>query len=107
MKSVFQNSKTSSPALPKNLWVFTIMLSFVFVSHAQSAGPRILFLSTRDGNPEIYIMHPDGSNVVNLSRHPGNDRYPTWSPDGKKIGFISARIPHHNELSCKPVSATL
>jgi hypothetical protein len=107
MKSVFQNSKTSSPALPKSLWVFTIMLSFVFVSHAPSAGPRILFSSTRDGNPEIYTMNPDGSNVVNLSRHPRADRDPTWSPDGKKIGFISARIPHHNELSCKPVNPNL
>ena len=107
MKSVFQNSKTASPALPKSLWVFTIMLSFVFGSYAQSAGPRILFSSTRDGNSEVYTMNPDGSNVANLSQHPRSDLNPTWSPDGKKIGFISARIPHHNELSDKPVSAIL
>ena len=80
MKSVFQNSKTSNPTLPKSLWMFTIMLSFVFVSHAPSAGPRILFSSTRDGNPEIYTMHPDGSNVVNLSQHPRADRDPYLVP---------------------------
>ena len=77
MKSICQNSQIATPALPKSLWVFTIMLSFVFVSHAPSAGPRILFSSTRDGNPEIYTMNLDGSNVVNLSQHPRADRAPT------------------------------
>ena len=91
MKSVFQNSKTASPALPKSLWVFIVMLSFVFGSYAQSDGPKILFSSTRDGNPEIYTMNLDGSNVVNLSQHPRADRSLTWSPDGKKIGFTSTR----------------
>ncbi len=80
MKSVFQNSKTASPALPKSLWVFTIMLSFVFVSHAPSAGPRILFSSTRDGNPEIYTMNLDGSNVVNLSLNIQEPMGPLPSP---------------------------
>ena len=107
MKSICQNSQIANPALLKSLWVFTVILSFVFGSHAPSAGPRILFSSTRDGNPEIYTMNLDGSNVVNLSQHPRADMAPTWSPDGKKIGFISARIPHHNELSCKPVNPNL
>ena len=107
MKSVFQNSKTLNPTFPKSLWVFTVMFSFVFGSYAQSAGPRILFTSGRDGNTEIYTMNLDGSNAVNLSQHPKMDHYAAWSPDGKKIGFISARIPHHNELSCKPVNPNL
>ena len=34
---------------------------------------KILFSSTRDGNWEIYMMNPDGSNQVNLTQHPSND----------------------------------
>ena len=91
MRSVFQKSKTASPNLLKSLWVFVVMCIFVFVSHTQSVGSRILFTSVRDGNVEVYTMNPDGSNPVNLSRHPGSDMYPVWSADGKRIAFISDR----------------
>ena len=36
-------------------------------------------------------MNPDGSNMVNLSRDPGYDYHPTWSPGGRKILFTSGR----------------
>ena len=32
--------------------------------------PKILFTSARDGNREVYIMNPDGSEQVNLTKHP-------------------------------------
>ena len=31
--------------------------------------PKILFTSSRDGNREIYMMNPDGSEQVNLTQH--------------------------------------
>ena len=52
---------------------------------------KIAFMSKRDGNPEIYIMNPDGSEQVNLSQHPGADYDPAWSPNGKQILFSSDR----------------
>jgi TolB-like protein/Flp pilus assembly protein TadD len=33
----------------------------------------------------------DGSNVRNLTNHPGNDVKPAWSPDGKYIAFAGNR----------------
>ena len=53
--------------------------------------PKILFTSARDGNREIYIMNPDGSEQVRLTQHPGNDLNAVWSPTGDQVLFISDR----------------
>ena len=52
---------------------------------------KIAFTSTRDGNTEIYVMDGDGGNPRRLTVNPTNDGYPAWSPDGKKIAFVSNR----------------
>ena len=38
-----------------------------------------------------YAANLDGSHQVNLTRHPGEDQWPAWSPDGKLIAFVSER----------------
>ena len=52
---------------------------------------KIVFVSKRDGNAEIYSMNPDGSQQVNLTQHPAEDYNPAWSPNGKQIVFSSDR----------------
>ena len=54
-------------------------------------GSRLAFSSDRDGNTEIYLMKPDGSDVVRLTNNPASDKEPAWSPDGKQIAFSSNR----------------
>ena len=45
-----------------------------------------------DFNDEIYIHAADNSQKpVNVSMHPRSDNSPVWSPDGKKLAFISNR----------------
>ena len=34
-------------------------------------------------------MNPDGSERKNLSNNDSDELYPTWSPDGSKIAFVS------------------
>ena len=53
--------------------------------------PKILFTSLWDGNSEVYIMNPDGSEQINLTQHPAADMRPVWSPTGEQILFVSNR----------------
>jgi Tol biopolymer transport system component len=52
---------------------------------------KLAFASDRDGNGEIYVMDPEGSNLVRLTYNNSNDWDPSWSPDGNRIAFVSAR----------------
>ena len=40
---------------------------------------------------EVYVMNADGSGQKRLTRNPGFDQSPAWSPDGRKIAFVSNR----------------
>ena len=71
------------------LFVLTIGISPLFAQAPTT--PKILFTSGRDGNSEIYIMNPDGSEQMNLTQHPAIDQEAVWSPTGEQIIFISNR----------------
>src|SRR5437868_14925937 len=58
---------------------------------ADPSTARIAFVSTRDGNREIYVMASDGSAQTRLTNVPEWDYEPSWSPDGNRIAFVSPR----------------
>ena len=74
--------------------IFSVMLLcvniFPLLAKAPTT-PKILFTSARDGNRDVYIMNPDGSEQMNLTHHPANDLHAVWSPTGEQILFISDR----------------
>lgn len=50
---------------------------------------QIAFASSRAGLPQIFLMNADGSNQQQLTGLPDGACQPDWSPDGKRIVFIS------------------
>ena len=58
---------------------------------ASPDGARIAFMSQRDGAWGIYLIHRDGSGLVNLTPDAANNGLPTWSPDGGQLAYLSDR----------------
>ncbi len=52
---------------------------------------KIVFISTRDGNPEVYMMDYDGYNKIRLTDNGYIELLPSISPDGELISYTSYR----------------
>lgn len=72
-----------------------VMLAMVQVLAAAPATAKIAFESNLNvkvkDKSDIYIMNPDGTGRVNLTRHNAKDSEPAWSPSGRHILFTSDR----------------
>jgi len=61
------------------------------ISFSRGTYDKIAFVSDRNGAPDIWVMDPDGSNQRPLTNDSARDAEPAWSPDGKRILFVSDR----------------
>ena len=53
-------------------------------------GGRIAFVSDRGGDIlQIWTMNPDGSNPHQLTFGPGDKTQPKWSPDGRRLLYVT------------------
>jgi Tol biopolymer transport system component/DNA-binding winged helix-turn-helix (wHTH) protein len=54
-------------------------------------GKQIVFVSSREGNLELYLINKDGDGLTRLTFDPSDDSHPVFSPDGTAIAFTSDR----------------
>jgi Tol biopolymer transport system component len=59
--------------------------------NAVLSSDALVFISTRDGNPEIYSMRSNGSAQTRLSVSAANESEPSRSRNGRIIVFVSDR----------------
>jgi Tol biopolymer transport system component len=75
--------------------IAAILASLSFPSAAQASLPgangRIAFMSTQDGDYDIYTVDSAGANLQQLTNNPATDGGPRWSPDGTQIAFATNR----------------
>jgi tricorn protease len=88
------------------------------VAHADGSDPKILFqhwgrisfswspdsrwlaFSREDQafNQEVWIVPATGGEAVDVSQHPGADSGPVWSPDGRRLYWLSKRHANRTGL---------
>ncbi len=54
-------------------------------------GP-LVFVADWDGDADIYLIDPDGSNLLRLTDNQVYDMSPVWSPDGSRVAFLSGPV---------------
>ncbi|MDP9380372.1 MAG: S9 family peptidase [Chloroflexota bacterium] len=52
-------------------------------------GSQLLFVSDREGKPQVYVMPSDGGEARKVTDLSNGAGCPVWSPDGARVAFIS------------------
>jgi len=77
--------------------VLRSITSHLFLSERASFSPdgrSVAFSFVREGSPphgDVFLMTADGRNEVVVAGHPAEDQLLRWTPDGRRLVFLSDR----------------
>lgn len=76
----------------KTMLIIMLTTSALVPRPASASDTRlIVYESWSASNPDVWVMHADGSQQRPLTTDPAADQGPVWSPDGSQIAFLSYR----------------
>ena len=79
--------------------VRSMLILFILIQTSYARDDeKIVFHSSRDANPDIYVVQGIRQEVTRITTHPATDWVPTWSPDGKRIAFVSDRNNNQSQI---------
>ena len=61
-------------------------------------GQTVAYHSTRTGTSEIWLYYLDGRQETRITDNDSWDLYPDWSPDGRRLIFVSDRQDSHYKI---------
>lgn len=64
----------------------------IFELDVSPSGDKIVFVGLKEAQNDLYIYHLKEKTISRLTDDFYDDRYPRWSPDGKRICFASERF---------------
>jgi Tol biopolymer transport system component len=64
----------------------------IYELDASPKGDKIVFVGQKDAQNDLYVYHLKEKSISRLTDDQFDDRYPRWSPDGKRICFASERF---------------
>lgn len=84
-------------AMLTRLLVLAVLCPVVPIARAQAqpniGGQALVTTSIRTNDTEVFIIDPVTGDAFNLTKAPASEeRYPSWSPDGRRVVFTSNRI---------------
>jgi Tol biopolymer transport system component/Flp pilus assembly protein TadD len=99
----FQNYLDLSPDDPQSDQIKALIAKLSGTSEPAEVfvKAKVVFVSERDGNYEIYSMNTDGSDITRLTDNPAKESEPIFSPDGTRILFVSDRSGNADIFSMK------
>lgn len=64
---------------------------FTFHAPSKKLPGRIAFTTTIGKYERIFVVDLESGSIYPVASGPENNKYPTWSPDGKRLTFVSDR----------------